>query len=65
MPASVRAAIGKSLEDKFVFLLTKLAAGGTRAVAERHAPFVPGTFPIESSAVHAGKGAEDVTGLSD
>lgn len=65
MPADVRAAIGASLEERFTFLLTQLATQGTRALAEKHAPFVPGSFPSAIEAVGAGKGPEDVTGLSD
>jgi fructose/tagatose bisphosphate aldolase len=65
LPANVRAAIGRSLEDKFTFLLTKLSAGGTRALAARWAPFVPGSFPGAGATVGAARGAEDVTGLSD
>jgi fructose/tagatose bisphosphate aldolase len=65
LSAEVRAAIGKTLEDKFTFLLTQLAANGTRAVAEKWAPFVPGSFPVSGAGVGAAKGPEDVTGLSD
>ena len=65
LPASTRAAIGAALEEKFRFLIEKLAAGGTRALADRYAPFVPGTFPAAGSAVAAAKGPEDVSGLSD
>lgn len=65
MPAPVREAIGRSLEERFGFLLRSLNAGGTRAVAEKYAPFVPGSFPAAVHAVGAGKGPEDVTGLSD
>ncbi|MEO5617946.1 MAG: class II fructose-bisphosphate aldolase, partial [Candidatus Eisenbacteria bacterium] len=65
MPVAARQAIGQALEDKFRFLLTQLAAGGTRALAEKHAPFVPGSFPSAAATVGAGKGPEDVTGLSD
>jgi len=36
-----------------------------RALAERHTPFVPGSFPIPGAAVASVQGAEDVTGLSD
>src|SRR5262245_50620951 len=64
LPADVRAAIGFALEEKFRFLLEKLAVSGTRALAERHAPFVPGSFPAIGSAVIA-RGHEDVSGLSD
>ncbi len=42
MEPDVRAAIGRTLEDKFTFLIGKLNAGNTRAVAERWAPFVDG-----------------------
>lgn len=65
MAAPVRQAIGQALEERFTFLLRQLNAGGTRAVAEKHAPFVPGSFPVAVHAVGAGKGPEDVTGLSD
>ncbi len=65
LPAATRQAIGRALEDKFRFLLTQLAAGGTRALAEKHAPFVAGSFPVAAATVGAGKGPEDVAGLSD
>ena len=65
LPAEVRVAIGSALESKFRFLLEKLAAGGTRSLAERHAPFVPGSFPVHGPATAAAKAHEDVTGLSD
>ena len=65
LPPATRAAIGKALEDKFTFLLKQLAVVGTRALAEKWAPFVPGSFPSAAHAVGAGKGPEDVTGLSD
>jgi len=65
LPAETRAAIAKSLEEKFSFLLLKLKADGTRAMAEKHAPFVAGSFPVAGAAVGAGRGPEDVTGLSD
>jgi hypothetical protein len=65
LPAEVRAAMGKSLEDKFSFLIERLAANGTRALAEKWAPFVPGSFPVSGAGVGAAKGPEDVTGLSD
>ena len=64
MPAPVRAAIGQSLEDKFRFLLEKLRATGTRAMAERYAPRIPDTFPTFGASV-AVRAHEDVTGLSD
>jgi hypothetical protein len=34
-------------------------------VAEKYAPFVPGSFPKAISTVGAGMGHEDITGLSD
>jgi fructose/tagatose bisphosphate aldolase len=64
LPTRVRTAIGQTLEDKFVFLLTKLAVAGTRAIAEKHAPFVPGSFPSPGASARTGA-HEDVTGLSD
>jgi fructose-bisphosphate aldolase class II len=65
LPAATRAAIGAALEEKFRFLLERLAASGTRALAARHAPFVPGSFPASGSAVAVVKAHEDVSGLSD
>ncbi|MEQ1832405.1 MAG: class II fructose-bisphosphate aldolase [Candidatus Eisenbacteria bacterium] len=65
LSADVRAAIGQSLEDRFTFLLTQLKTGGTREIAAKHAPFVPGSFPVFADTVGAAKGPEDVTGLSD
>jgi hypothetical protein len=65
MPAAVRDPIGRALEEKFAFLLDKLAVRGTRAMAERWAPFVPGSFPSLGAGVAAGRAHEDVTGLSD
>jgi hypothetical protein len=65
LPAATAAAIGTSLEDKFTFLLTQLNVGGTRALVEKHAPFVAGTFPNVGAGVTALKGPEDVSGLSD
>ena len=65
MPAQARAAIGKSLEERFTFLLTQLKAGGTRALAEKYAPFVASAFPTALASVGATQGPEDVTGLSD
>jgi len=63
--AGVRREIGQTLEDKFAFLIEKLGAAGTRAIAERHAPFVPRSFPHLGSVVAASKGPEDVSGLAD
>lgn len=65
LPAAVRDAIGRALQERFTFLLTQLRANGTRTLAERHAPFVPGSFPASGEAVGATRGPEDVTGLSD
>jgi fructose/tagatose bisphosphate aldolase len=65
MPVEVRAAIGERLEERFGFLLTQLKAGGTREMAAKHAPFVPGSFPVFAESIGAVKGPEDVTGLSD
>jgi hypothetical protein len=42
-----------------------LKAGGTREMAAKHAPFVPGSFPVFAESIGAVKGPEDVTGLSD
>ena len=63
LSADVRGAIGLALEQKFRFLIEKLEAAGTRSLAEKFAPFVPGSFPAAAGAVTAA--AEDVTGLSD
>lgn len=65
LPAATREAIGRSLEDKFRFLIEKLAVSGTRALAEKWAPFVAGSFPEPGPGASAAKGPEDVTGLSD
>src|SRR5262249_9856207 len=64
LPAPARGAIGKALEDKFRFLIEKLNAENTRMLAEKHAPFVPGSYPTLAAA-GAAKGPEDVSGLSD
>ncbi|HTO92296.1 MAG TPA: class II fructose-bisphosphate aldolase [Candidatus Sulfotelmatobacter sp.] len=64
LPADVRRAMGAALEEKFRFLLTQLHVGGTRALAEKYAPFVPDSFPSAGAPVRAGA-AEDVSGLSD
>ncbi len=63
LPAPVRAEIGRALEEKFRFLLQKLQVPGTAAVAARHAPVVPGSYPV--LAAEAGRAREDVTGLAD
>ena len=65
LPAAVRGSLGAALEERFTFLLTQLRVNGTRALAEKHAPFVPGSFPTAIESVGAGKGHEDVSGLSD
>ncbi len=65
LPPAAREAVARALEDKFSFLLAKLGTTGTRALAEKHAPFVPGSFPALGSAVAAARGPEDVSGLSD
>jgi fructose-bisphosphate aldolase class II len=65
LPVPVRAGIGRALEDKFTFLLTKLAVGGTREMTAELVPFVPGSFPGVGVAVGAARAHEDVTGLSD
>jgi hypothetical protein len=65
VPPAAREAIGAALESKFAFLLERLGTAGTRALAEKHAPLVPGSFPTLGGAVAAHKGPEDVSGLSD
>ncbi len=64
LPADVRGAIGKSLEDKFRFLLQKLRVNGTAAMAAKFAPYVEGSFPSLGAALVA-HAPEDVSGLSD
>ncbi|MEO5989595.1 MAG: class II fructose-bisphosphate aldolase [Candidatus Eisenbacteria bacterium] len=65
MPAEARAAIGKSLEERFTFLLENLRVMHTRAAAEKYAPFVASAFPVFGDTMGAAKDHEDVTGLSD
>jgi len=65
LPEATRKAIGASLEERFTFLMRQLCVNGTRTVTENYAAFVPGTFPVATSTVGAGKGHEDITGLSD
>ncbi len=65
LPETARNAIGAALEERFTFLMRQLRVNGTRALAEKYAPFVPGSFPATKAAVGAGKGHEDITGLSD
>jgi fructose/tagatose bisphosphate aldolase len=65
LPAEVREAIGARLEERFAFLLRQLRVDGTRELAARFAPPVPGAFPVFAESVGARRGPEDVTGLSD
>jgi fructose/tagatose bisphosphate aldolase len=65
LPREVREGIGRSLEEKFTFLLGRLAVHGTRAMVDRWAPFVPGSFPTAGVGVGAARAHEDVSGLSD
>jgi fructose/tagatose bisphosphate aldolase len=65
LPAAVREEIGRSLEEKFTFLLTKLAVGGTRTMVAELAPPVPGSFPRLGGAPGADREHEDVSGLAD
>jgi fructose/tagatose bisphosphate aldolase len=65
LPAETRGAISRALEEKFGFLLDRLAVSGTRALAERYAPPVPGAFPSARGAATAAARSEDVSGLSD
>jgi fructose-bisphosphate aldolase, class II len=65
IPAAAREAISESLEKKFRFLLEKLGVQGTRAIAEKHAPFVPGSYPATAAMSPAHRAHEDVTGLHD
>jgi len=65
LPASVREAIGRSLEEKFTFLLTKLAVGGTQTVVRELVPFVPGSFPMVDAHAGSDREHEDVSGLAD
>jgi len=63
LPQGVREGIGRTLEDKFTFLLTQLSVGGTQAMAQELVPFVPGSFPTFGAS--AEKEHEDVSGLAD
>lgn len=65
MAPEIRESISEALEKKFMFLLEKLRAGGTRELADKHAPMVDGAFPRAGAAVAAGRAPEDTTGLSD
>jgi len=61
----IREAIGRSLEEKFTFLLTKLAVGGTQTMVRELVPFVPGSFPLADAMAHGDREHEDVSGLAD
>ncbi len=63
LPVPVRASIGQALEEKFRFLFQKLQVTNTGALAAKHAPFVPGSYPVPSRAKSGGH--EDVAGLAD
>jgi len=65
LPVAVREEIGRALEEKFTFLLSKLAVGGTRQTVQELAPFVPGSFPMPAGSPADARAHEDVTGLSD
>ncbi len=69
LPLETREAIARALEERFRLLLHKLRAAGTRALAAKHAPFVPGSFPAGPAATAGTRreaaGPEDVSGLSD
>jgi fructose/tagatose bisphosphate aldolase len=65
VPLANREAIGAALEEKFTFLLRQLSVGGTLAIAQRHAPPVPGSFPSLTAGLAATGASEDVSGLSD
>ena len=60
-----REAIRATLQQKFEFLFGMLALKGTRALAAQYAPFMPSAFPMPGQGVTAGRGPEDVSGLSD
>ena len=67
LPPATREAIGAGLEEKFTFLLRQLSVAGTLALAQKHAPPVPGSYPAlgAGAGVAAAGKAEDITGLSD
>ena len=65
LPLPIRQAIGATLEDKFRTLFTQLRVTGTRALAERWSPPVPGAFPGVGSLAAAAHAPEDITGLHD
>ena len=65
LPSEVREAIARSLEEKFTFLLTKLAVGGTQAMVKDLVPFVPGSFPMVDAMAGGEREHEDVSGLAD
>ncbi len=64
LPPDVREAIRATLQEKFEFLLGKLAVQTTQTLANKYAPFVATAFPRAAQRAVAGH-AEDVTGLSD
>lgn len=49
LPADVRAAIGKSLEDQFAFLMGKLKVNGTASVVAKHLGHVGPLLSLEAS----------------
>jgi fructose/tagatose bisphosphate aldolase len=53
LPAEVRATIGKTLEDQFAFLMTKLRIGGTAPVVARFVTAVPGLPSLENARLAA------------
>ena len=57
--------VDTAVQAGITFLLTQLKVGGTRAIAEKYAPFVASAFPTALASVGAAQGPEDVTGLSD
>jgi fructose/tagatose bisphosphate aldolase len=63
LPLPVRSEIGRALEERFRFLLQKVQVPGTGALAAKHAPFVPGSYPVPTAG--AGRAHEDVSGLAD
>jgi len=64
LPLATRTEIGRTLEAEFRLLFQKLQVPGTGALAAQYAPFVPGSYPVLSSA-GASRPVEDVSGLAD
>ena len=69
LPDDIRTAIGRSLEDQFVFLMEKLRIGKTAEVVERHVKVFEG-LPTKEEAVAAAAGKitaseRKAEGLSD